>query len=457
MPAQAATYSAGLDFQAQDQSMWQQGGAGIIDYTKFIGPQWNASQTVGGITHLATPEVTLVPEICGWGICTPAVTIPAVNVGDFGAQINGSTSGAIGFDVDFHANTGAVDVAYPGTANFAYPDPDQLIPGAGTLAIQTAFGAGAGTSLSTEFPYASLDLDFVFDVHANGGLKVCVFSCLSQSFPGINVDKEFNLVDIDTNTVGIDFTVLDVVHMQAQLPDSDMNALDTTLNGAGNLVAVGRDDADPLFDIDVDLDLIATTLLGLPALTQEFSFAGASAGFTLLDVLIGAEVRLVQTFTFDPSLMVKLDASDGQSVTGAVGDSLLFNTFMGGDTLVTPTFFLQNNFTNLTQLVITPTFDLEALKAHLKLDLPGIANDLGVDDIDFGFGPLFSCHIPGNCSNGFAFNVNVFNDSWQIPFAPVVGDAFIVRVPEPTTLLLFGFGFALRGASALRRRRQDQA
>ena len=101
--------------------------------------------------------------------------------------------------------------------------------------------------------------------------------------------------------------------------------------------------------------------------------------------------------------------------------------------------------------------DLEALKAHLKLDLPGIANDLGVDDIDFGFGPLFSCHIPGNCSNGFAFNVNVFNDSWQIPFAPVVGDAFIVRVPEPTTLLLFGFGFALLGASALRRRRQDQA
>ena len=450
MPAQAATYSAGLDFEAEDRSMWSDGTVGVLDIDRFIGPTWSESETVGGITHLATPEITLVPEICGWGICTPAVEIPAVNIGDFGAKISGSTSGAIGFDVDFHVNTGEVDVAYPGTANFAYPDPHEILPGVGTLAIQTAFDTGA-TELSTVFPFASLDLDFVFQVQAGGGLQVCVFSCLNENFSAINVDKEFNLIDIDSNTAAVSFDVLDgLVTVAAQLPDSDMNAATSAVNGAGNLVAVGRDDADALFDLDIDLDLIATSLLGLPALTQEFSFAGASAGFTLLDVLVGAEVRLVQTFTFDPQLMVRLDAADGQSVTGAVGSNLLFDTFLNKETLVTPTFFLQNNFRNTTTLVISPTFDLEALEAHLILNLPSIANDLGVPDVNLTFGPLFETH------QSLDFNLNVFNESWQIPFAPIVGEGFIVRVPEPTSLALFGIGLALFGAGALRNRRRRQ-
>jgi PEP-CTERM motif len=449
-PVQAATYSAGLDFQATDQSMWSQGDAGIIDLHKFIGPEWNPpTGKVGGIYAAEIPAQTIIPEACAWGVCTPPVVTPAVDFGDFGGEISGTTNGKIGFDLNVALDTGSVNVAYPGTATFDYPDPRDIIPGATSLAIQTMFTEGA-TSLSTNFPEASLSLDFIFDVYADLSFKACVVDCGTLNIPTIDVNKTIPLLDIDSNTDEVNFD-LGFVNIGAQLPN-----LDTAVSGtdsAGNLQTSGIGD-DPLIDLDIDLDLIATTLLGLPALTQEVSLYGASAGFTLLDVLIGAEVKVLQTFVFDPILMVTLDASDGQSVTGAVGSDLVFDKFKTPETTITPTFFLQNSFRNITSLRIDPTFDLELLSAYLGLDLPDIANDLGIGDVDINLGPVYETHqfVPGP---DFA----IFDQNWQIPFDSIVGASFIVRVPEPSTIALLAFGLALLGFGALgnrsrRRRRQ---
>lgn len=448
-PAQAATYTAGLDFQAADQSMWSQGSAGIIDFHRFIGPQWDETVNVGGIFSAEVPAATIIPEVCAWGVCTPAVTTPALDFGDFGGKISGTTDGRIGFDLDINLDTGSVDVAYPGTATFQYPNAGEIIPGATTLGIQTLFSEGA-TALSTNFPEASLSLDFVFDVYAAGYFQACVVSCGTLNMPTINIDKTIPLIDIDSNTAEVSFD-LGFVTVGAQLPNLDTAVAGT--NAAGNLVTSGIGD-DPLIDLDIDLDLIATTLLGLPALTQQVSILGASAGFTLLDVLVGAEVKVLQQFVFDPILMVTLNASDGQSVTGAVGSNLNFNMFAGGDTVVTPTFFLQNNFRNITSLRIDPTFDFELLSAYLGIDLPSIANDLGIGDVNLHLGPVYEIHefLVGP-------DVKIFDQSWSIPFAAFVGQSFIVSVPEPGTLSLLSLAFAVFGFGALgqrsRRRRQQ--
>ncbi len=443
-PVQAAMYASDVAFETTDQSMWAPGAAGILDINHFIGPQWNESGSIGGIAEVTTPSITLIPEVCLWGVCTPAVTIPSADLGDYGAEITGQTDGQIGFDLALAADSGSVNVAYPVGTTFEWPDPQDLSAGA-PLLLSTSLAEGA-TAMSTNFPEASLTLDFVFDVHAEGGFEVCVAFCGALDFPTIDINETINLVDIDSNTTAITFDIGPIT-TTAQIPDLDTSTTGT--NASGDLVSSGIG-SDPLLDVDVDLDLIATTLLGLPPLGAEIGIFGASAGYELLDVLVGANVQVVQSFTFDPTLMVQLDLSDGQSKTVAVGDSVLFDTPVAKETTVTPTFFLDNTFTNTTSLRIDPTFDLEILSAHLGLDLPGIVNALGVPDININLGPLFEQHLttPGP-------DIAVFDQSWALPFDQVMAANFTIRTPEPGALILLGTG--LLGVAVSRRRRRIPA
>ena len=93
-----------------------------------------------------------------------------------------------------------------------------------------------------------------------------------------------------------------------------------------------------------------------------------------------------------------------------------------------------------------PTFDLELLAAALMADFPGVVNALGVPDLNLMFGPLFEIHefLEGP-------RVSVFNDSWALPFDPVVTSAFFIEVPEPGTVLMLAIG--LLGVAGFRGRR----
>ncbi|RDH87315.1 MAG: hypothetical protein DIZ77_18380 [endosymbiont of Seepiophila jonesi] len=82
VPVQAAMYGSDVAFETTDQSMWAPGTAGILDINHFIGPQWNESGSIGGILEVTTPSITLIPEVCLWGVCTPAVTIPSADLGN---------------------------------------------------------------------------------------------------------------------------------------------------------------------------------------------------------------------------------------------------------------------------------------------------------------------------------------------------------------------------------------
>lgn len=464
LPAAAQeTFSTDVEFSASDQSMWQAGSAGILDINYFVGPTWGDTCTsspggcnvanfnrddvvaggAGGVTSVTTPEVILVPEVCAWGVCTPEVSIPEADLGDYGGSIDGFTAGQVGFDINLDADSGSVNIDYPGNVEFAWPDLVEVTED--TFIIDTSFLEGA-TAMSTNFPEASLTVDFVLDVLAGGGFEVCVSTCAELDFPTLDVDETLNLVNIDSNTTGINFGV-GPVDVTAQVPNLDTMTAGT--DSAGNLMSAGTGE-NPLLDVDIDLDLIATTLLGLPPLGADVGIFGATAYYDLLNVLAGADVDVRQEFTFDPELMVTLAADDGQSVTGAVGTGLEFDRFAIGEAFVTPTFQLTNTFRNTTYLDITPTFLIAALEAGLILDLPGVVNSLGVSDISAILGPLFEFEAEFDP----LFSIAIFDQSWEIAFDPITAGSFLVNIPEPGLIALLGIGMLLLvgNAAAVRRR-----
>jgi hypothetical protein len=442
--ANAAIYGADLGFETAAQSMWAPGDAGILDFNYFIGPEWDVGPgSVGDIIEVETPAFTLIPEVCVWGVCTPAVEIPSVSLGDYGAEISGETDGRIGFDLNIEADSGSVNVEFPVGVTIEYPDPMTVLPGE-TFTISTGF-TEADTAMSTNFPEASLDLDFVFDVYATGGIEVAVVDSAYLSFGTINVDESLDLISIDSNTAETSFD-LGFTTIAAQIPD-----IDTAVSGtdaSGNLASF---EDDFLLDVDIDLDLIATSLLGLPPLGGEFEVLGAYGYYTLLDVLVGAMLQVQQEFTFDPTLMVQLDFTTGESFSVPVGDSVNiiapdYTTTIG----VTPTFYMDNLFTNTTSLRIDPTFDFELLAAGVGIDFPGVVNDLGIGDLNLGFGPLYELHLT---TAGPA--IALFSESWELQgFQEFQTAALSIQVPEPNTLVLFVIGlFGAAGWFRWRRKR----
>jgi hypothetical protein len=440
--ANAAIYGADLGFETAAQSMWAQGSAGILDINYFIGPEWDKSGSVGGITSVSTPEVTLIPEVCVWGVCTPAVTIPALDLGEYGAEISGETDGRIGFDLDIDADSGSVNVEFPVGVTIEYPDPMTVLSGE-TFTISTGF-TEADTAMSTNFPEASLDLDFVFDVYATGGIEVAVVDSAYLSFGTINVDESLDLISIDSSTdVELD---LGIANITAQFPDIDTEVSGT--DASGNLASF---DDDFLLDVDIDVDYVVTTLLGLPPLGGEFEVLGAYGYYTLLDLLVGAMLMVEQEFTFDPTLMVRLDFTTGESFSVPVGESVSMVAPDYGTTIgVTPTFYLDNLFTNTTSLRIDPTFDFELLAAGVGIDFPDVVNGLGVGDVELGFGPLFGYNWT---TAGPA--IALFSESWELQGFQEFQTAMLsIQVPEPNTLVLFVIGlFGAAGWFRWRRKR----
>lgn len=227
---------------------------------------------------------------------------------------------------------------------------------------------------------------------------------------------------------------------------------DLTLVGGGT----GFHPTDVLkADIDVD-GVISAGVFSTTGVPAFFGLTGGVTGIlslegNLVDFDMGAFFGFGQTMTFTPTLMAELAfnmpvmVKNDQGVyelvsswTMAVGDQLDM-IFPDGDLIVSPTYFLDGVFSNLTEFLISPVASL----AILQLKLSGLAAEI--------FGLSFDAALVQNAFplGGPISAATLYDNSYKLPFDSVGGTALSLArisnqtggvVPVPGVLWLMGLG-----------------
>ncbi len=372
------TVNFDLNFETNGQNLWGAGNAASFGDERFLGWDWNesGSSQILGETEII-PEVIIVPEICIPFVgCTPAVTTPGVSIPSLG--VSGSTNGRVGLQSDLDLNGGSVNASLPIDVWFDIPESVQ--PGE-TITIRSGFSLSDDATFSTTSPTGSYELDLVFGLGAGAGVAV---GSSNYNLFGVNIpQQQVNLLDLDPSDLTYSYSG-DYGSAQVSFPVINTQG---SLTGSNTLSAQGSDD---FFNGALDLDYIATSLLGIPPLEAGFSEGfsvlgfglGVNGEYNLLDVELAPSLNASQAFnlTLD-DLTGQLILENGEQINFVVGQDVSLTVPDGVgesleiDALINP----EANFSNTTALGYDVDFEIEALSVNGGVDIgpfsPGF--DLG--------------------------------------------------------------------------------
>lgn len=238
---------------------------------------------------------------------------------------------------------------------------------------------------------------------------------------------------------------------------------DQTLIGGG----VGFHPTD-FAKADVDIDgIISAATISTTGFPLVFGLTAGIPGLisvegNLIDFDLGAFFGFGQELTFEPTLMSELDFSvplqveskttpglfeELSSMVLAIGDDFNF-IHPGVDVEIKPTFFLENSFTNLTDLLISPVASLSVLQLKLLGLIPtaiGVDFDAALFQQVF---PLVDPIVATSIGSSNPFSLEGFNT--------VEGSALFLKtaqasVPEPSALTLIFIGLLMLAWARQRR------
>ena len=409
------TITQTLDFKTSNQSMWSSGSGNSFSNTTTLGTSWDKS---GGID-----PVTLVDSKCFLGICTPSVKTPSVS---------GSTSGNISLTNTFTATSGTVNADIPIDLTLSLPS---SITSGQIFSIDTGYTLNSKANFETFSPGISENLDLNFKAAANLNIS-------GITNPKFNVDKTFNLLQIDNHIVSKDIINNNLGSLTVTVPQ--VNTKGTINKGSNSLSSSG---SDTFANGTLNITNIAARLADLPPLSGGDSFGvgplKVGYNYNLLTVDGTLNLNATQSFGLNiqnlPATLSLLDNS---------GKAISSYKFKLGDTIsgiLAPTNW-SGNFqesvdinallSNNTGIQFEPGFSVSALGAGITY--PGGSKNLG---------PLFSA------STSFPITpISVYNKTFALGgFGTQVANfstGFSVQntstaVPEPSNILgalLGGYG-----------------
>lgn len=202
-----------------------------------------------------------------------------------------------------------------------------------------------------------------------------------ELIPNINFDKSTVLFNISTSNPKFkkDFII----------GDKNFGGIDAhipVINTSGGLVGqvLKSQGQDNFIELSLDVDQVASILIPqLPQLEREFSIPSdddpiALIKYNLLDITAKLKTGFQQLFEFIPNLKIKYLLDTGQEFITKVGESIVLPVLDNTkNTLkVTATYFLDNLFSNKTDLTLTPALGIEVLTGKVSV--------VGKDLINFG-------------------------------------------------------------------------
>lgn len=356
----AEVFNQDLVFGNSGQSIWQSGSGGSLSYDGLLGPSWtNAGGSIGGVK-------------CRWYGC-------------YGAEVSINTSGNAGLAYSVQLGAGALTLTFPEKISFTTPDPGTIVSGQAftiqanvtpAVSITLASGAVSTANLQTTGPSLTASVSLQAQVNLSANARGCVVGCVRGS---ININPGFTQSLLSLDTTQGTLSVLG-----SQLPQTN-GAWSTTLAGGAATInarvpVLNTDSAQGggwsgttlsstvranVLGLDVSLDRILSTAVGLPPLNGSFG----PVNYNILTATAGATLDVQQSFGFTPNLQAALGftapvtmlqsdgtygaASNSANITLAAG----LNTFTfqapGVTSLgVNPVFTLNNSTSNQTSLVV---------------------------------------------------------------------------------------------------------
>ncbi|MDY6784581.1 MAG: PEP-CTERM sorting domain-containing protein [Cyanobacteriota bacterium] len=220
------------------------------------------------------------------------------------------------------------------------------------------------------------NLDFIFDVAA--GIDV------NPGFDlGFNIDKSANLVSFDSSDLSYDIDG-SIGNLDVSFPEIETIG---SLSGSYQLTSSGEDE---FLEGRLDIDAIATNLLGLPPLQGSKSVDlpvvdDLDFSYNLLDIETAANLSVLQSFFLTGTLPALFTLEDGTQIPFNIGEDIAIampdnvGEFLDIDASID----FNALFSNTTSLGLD--WFLDVLVGEFDLQLPLLP--------DFSAGPLFEERI----------------------------------------------------------------